>query len=449
MRRKPLYNDLNMKKYAVAAILSLLSLCSYADTGIGTSIIPENVTSVDPQPGQRVNLGISGSPLGLQYISVMFKRDVAVNPECEGEACIYLHGDDTPLQTVGVSGATVDYDQHKMGCVLFPFSCVADGLYRVTIPEGFWILQGDTPAYSGAFDLYYEVYMPQRISPAEQVVKELSEFRLEFPDFEQARLLSSKKIEFYRHSSPDVYPLTVTEGTNDDGSPANYILIKLREPVKTQGEYSLFIKAGAAEGVNAAGTGEETTDVNMEALYTYTLSQIDPPSIVPEEGAVESFVPFELTVPKGAEFWFVNDRAVSFIYPVNGDGSLARAAAYRLTTSRKEESDVITLTINENGRPADNIQARPGKYALQLASGLFSGSWNGEFINSAPFIYYYQIVSTPEGVEMNSIGEGQALPGGVYTLDGRKIANGAETIGIEALPGGVYVIDGKKKYIGK
>ncbi|MDE6291660.1 MAG: hypothetical protein K2M16_09010, partial [Muribaculaceae bacterium] len=184
-------------------------------------------------------------------------------------------------------------------------------------------------------------------------------------------------------------------------------------------------------------------------LYTYTLSQIDPPSIVPEEGAVESFVPFELTVPKGAEFWFVNDRAVSFIYPVNGDGSLARDAAYRLTTSRKEESDVITLTINENGRPADNIQARPGKYALQLASGLFSGSWNGEFINSAPFIYYYQIVSTPEGVEMNSIGEGQALPGGVYTLDGRKIANGAETIGIEALPGGVYVIDGKKKYIGK
>lgn len=431
---------MNIKTYVAAATMMLLSASAYADNSIGSSIIPDNVTVVYPTPDSRVDLGPNASPLGLQQISAMFRKDVSVNPDCDGKACIYLQGEETPLQTVGVSGASVDLEQSKMGSVLFPYSCTANGLYRVTIPEGFWILEG--AGLSGAFDLYYEILMPQKISPAVGVAKELKEFRLEFPGYDEARLLYPNRIEFFRHSSTGSYPLTITEGKNEDGSPANYILISLNEAVTEQGDYSLFVKAGAAAGIKYGEGGEETVDSNIEALYHYTISQLDAPAITPTEGTVENLGPFELTVPEGSDFWFLNDRAVSFIYPVEADGSLAPDAAYRVTARRINESDRIALTIWDNGQVYETVTPAPGHYALQLASGLFSGSWGGEFINSAPFIYYYQVVTDPSGV--NPAGNVVIRPRGIYTIDGKRISGDAES-----LPEGIYIIDGRKAVIGK
>ncbi len=439
---------MNIKKYAVVAALMMLCASSYADTNIGQSTLPENVATVYPQPDNRVNLGPNASPLGLQQISVLFKREVSVNPNCDGIACIYHEGDDTPIQTVGISGASVDFTQPKMGGVMFPYSCRENGFYRVTIPEGFWIISGDTPAYSGALDLHYEILNPQKISPSETIVAELSEFKLEFPGYQEARLLKANNIEFFRHSSPSSYPLTITEGKNDDGSPANFILIKLNTPVSEQGDYSLFVKAGAAEGVNNPGTDLEVSDKNLEALYQYTVSHINAPTIVPAEGPVERFVPFELTVPEGSDFWFVNDRAVSFIYPVNEDGSLAPDATYRLTAARKGESDVITLTINENGNLLEDVVPQPGNYALQLANGLFSGSWHGEFINSAPFTYYFNVLSDPDSVDQTPASSLHITNAkGIYSIDGKKISDASDPDLTDNLPNGIYIIDGKKTYI--
>ncbi|MDE6511988.1 MAG: hypothetical protein K2L00_07850, partial [Muribaculaceae bacterium] len=342
--------------------------------------------------------------------------------------------------------ASVDLTQSKMGSVMFPNSCTANGSYRVTIPEGFWMLDGH--GESGAFDLNYEILVPQRIWPTARVSTELKEFRLEFPGYDEARLLDARKIEFFRHSSTNVYPLSIAVGKNEDGSNANYISITLIEPVTEQGEYSLFVQDGAAEGVRHAGAEEETTDANIEALYRYTVSQIAAPKIAPTEGAVEAFSTFELTVPEGAEFWFVNDRAVSFIYPVEEDGTLSTNAAYRLTARKDNSTDKIVLTIVENGVPMTSVVPQPGSYALQLASGLFSGSWNGEFINSAPFVYYYNVPDMPDGVKITPAATEGNRQHGTFTLDGRKITDSKECgTPAELLPEGVYVIDGQKKYI--
>ncbi len=439
---------MNIKKYAIVATFMLLGMTSYAATSIGPSTIPENAVSVYPTPDSRVDLSPNASPMGLQQVSVLFNTVVSVNPACEGKACLYREGEPTPLQTVGISGASIDFTQPRMGWILFPYSCKENGFYRVTIPEGFWILDGDTPSYSGALDLYYEILNPQIVTPTNTVVKELSEFRLEFPDYQEATLLDARKIEFFRHSSPDAYPLTVTEGKNEDGSPANYLLITLNKPVTEQGDYSLFVKAGAAEGVKNIGSSDEVRDSNIEALYRYTISKIEAPAIVPEEGAVESFVPFELTVPEGADFWFLNDKAVSFIYKVNEDGSLSPDSEYRLTATRKDGTDVIVLTINENGRLIENVVPQPGNYALQLSSGLFSGSWNGEFINSAPFTYYYNVIAVPNSVD-------QVAPAkyilknfnGIYSIDGKKISDDSDIKTTDELPEGIYIINGKKTYV--
>lgn len=444
-----MYLIMNIKTIVSVSLLTMLYSPMQAGAYLGASSVPENVSAVYPTPDSRVDLGPNASPLGLQQISVVFNSDVTVNTDCTEKACIYLEGEDTPLQTVGISGASADLTQSKMGSVLFPNSCTANGSYRVTIPEGFWKLDGH--GLSGAFDLNYEILVPQRIWPAAGVASELKEFRLEFPGYDEARVLDPSKIEFFRHSSSSVYSLSITEGKNEDGSKSNYILISLTRPVTEQGEYSLFVQEGAAEGVSYGGSDDkpEKTDANIEAIYHYTVSQIAAPAIVPTEGTVEAFVPFELTVPEGAEFWFVNDRAVSFIYPVEADGTLSPDAAYRLTARKDDATDKIVLTIVENGEPMTSMFPQPGSYALKLATGLFSGSWNGEFINSAPFVYYYNVVDTPDGVKITPAAADSEGQRGIFTIDGRKLQGIQKTDRPENLPEGVYIIDGHKQYIKK
>ena len=438
---------MNMKTIAAAALLTMLGLPMTAAANPGSSILPDNVAAVDPQPDSRVNLGFNYYPYGLQYLTFTFRNDVAVNPACEGEACIYIDGQDTPLQTVGISGVSIDHMQGKIGQLSFPNACTSNGVYRVTIPEGFWIIEGTNPPYSGAMELNYEILVPQRISPDTQVVKELTEFRLEFPGYEEAKLLSPSKIEFFRTGSPEEYPLAISVGKNEDGSNANYILIKLMEPVTEQGDYGLFVQEGAAEGIRHDGENAEKSDPNIETVYQYTISKIDAPQILPSEGVVETFSPFELTVPGNPEFWFVNDRAVSFIYPVDDNGNISPDAAYRLTGKKDDNTEKIVLSVIEDGTPVTKIIPTPGNYALKLAAGLFSGSWNGEFINSAPFIYYYKVVDTTNGVKIIPTGMEYAAPKEIYTIDGRKIQSVQSTAGTENLPEGIYIIDGQKKYI--
>lgn len=437
---------MNTLKYASVIGLWMLSMPTYADSNLGPSTLPGNVAAVYPQPDSRIDIGPNASPMGAQQISVLFRKEVIVNSECEGEACIYREGDDTPLQTVGISGVSVDFTQPKMGCVLFPNSCNGNGTYRVTIPDGFWILEGETPAYSGALDLYYEILNPQTVTPAEGVVKELSEFKLEFPDYQEARLLKANKIDFFKLSSSTRYPITVTEGKNEDGSPANYLLIKLDNPVTEQGEYSLFVQAGAAECIRyGEGPGQDdvTTERNIEALYRYTVSQINAPTILPAEGVLQTFNTFELTVSQGMDFWFVNDKAQNFMYKVNEDGSLAPDPSYKLTGRRIEDSDKILLTINDNGQILTDVTPEPGAYALQLASGLFSGSIDGDFINSAPFVYYYNVIDIAESVNTPAASK-DGTAKGIYSIDGKKISDDSNFDPNRPLPEGVYIINGKK-----
>lgn len=443
---------MNVKKYAIIAIMMMLFSHTYADTHT-SSTYPENVTAIYPQPDSKVDLAPSAFPMGIQQISILFTDDVSVNPNCMEEACIYLDGEETPIQKVGISGASVDFEQKKMGCILFPHSCKSNGNYHVTIPDGFWVLEGKTGGYSKAFDLYYSILNPQRVSPAPTVMKELSEFRLEFPDYDVVKVLDPNKIELFKLSSDDKYPLSVSVGKNEDGTPANYILINLETPITQPGEYCLYVQKEAAEAIIYGGSPEQpeqtiiSTEPNVEALYKYTVSQIDAPTITPAEDVLESFSTFELSVPQGADFWFVNDKAVNFIYKVNEDGTLAPDASYRLKGKRIEDTDKILLNIIENGEIAESVTPEPGKYALQLAYGLFSGSWNGEFVNSAPFVYYYDVIGGTSSIKLPSNIDKSMNVKGIYTIEGKKISEKSGSTQINALPKGIYIIDGKKTYI--
>lgn len=430
----------------------MLAGTMYSDT-YASSTYPENVVAIYPQPDSRVDLAPSAYPMGIQQISIMFTENVSVNPNCKEEACIYLDGEETPIQKVGISGASVDYEQKKMGCVLFPYSCKSNGNYRVTIPDGFWILDGKNGGNSEAFELYYSILNPQRIYPAPSVMKELSEFRLEFPDYDLVKLLDPNKIELFKLSSDNTYPLSVSVGKNEDGTPANYLQINLNTPITQPGEYCIYVQKEAAEAIYYGGSNEQSestiisTEPNVEALYKYTISQIDAPTITPAEGLLDSFGAFVLTVPQGSDFWFVNDKAVNFIYKVNDDGTLAPDASYRLKGQRIEDTDKILLNIVENGEIAESVSPEPGKYALQLAYGLFSGSWNGEFVNSAPFVYYYDVTGDTSSVKRPSDIDKAKEVKGIYSIEGKMISEKSGSTQINALPKGIYIIDGKKTYV--
>ncbi|MDE6522568.1 MAG: hypothetical protein K2L17_07110 [Muribaculaceae bacterium] len=436
---------MNVKKYAIIAFIMMLSGSMYARKYL-SSTYPDNVTAIYPQPDSKVDLAPSAYPMGIQQISILFKDNASVNPNCKEEACIYLEGEENPIQKVGISGASVDFEQNNLACILFPYSCKSNGNYRVTIPNGFWILEGSTGGYSQPLELYYSILDPQRIYPAPSVMKELSEFRLEFPDYDHVNLLNPNKIELFQLSSDEKYPLSISVGNNEDGTPANFLQINLITPITKPGEYNLYVQREAAEAIYYDGL-KEISEPNTEALYRYTVTQIDAPSISPAEGVIENFSTFELTVPERADFWFVNDKAVSLIYRVNADGSLAPDASYRLRGQRLEGLDKILLNITENGKIIESVTPEQGNYALQLAGGLFSGSWNGEFINSAPFVYYFHATGDPDSVNLPSDIVKSKHTEGIYSIEGKIISEKSGSKQINALPEGIYIIDGKKTYV--
>ena len=210
----------------------------------------------------------------------------------------------------------------------------------------------------------------------------------------------------------------------------------------------------AVEAIHYDGAHEKSesaiisTEQNIEALYRYTVSQIDAPTISPSDRVLDSFSTFELTVPQGADFWFLNDKAINFIYKVNDDGSLAPDASYRLKGQRIGNTDKILLNVFENGAFAESVTPEPGAYALQLAYGLFSGSWNGEFVNSAPFVYYYDAIENINDITMLPSDTDNAIDAkGIYSIEGKKISGKSGSMQINALPDGIYIIDGKKTYV--
>ena len=112
---------MNGLRYAAVAA-ALMMACSAAEAYDinGSSTIPSNVTAVYPEPDRRVSLAPTEYPLGVQHISIVFDRDVTVNTACTEQAHIYRDGEDEPFQSVGVSGASVDFLDFTVAGLLFP-----------------------------------------------------------------------------------------------------------------------------------------------------------------------------------------------------------------------------------------------------------------------------------------------------------------------------------------
>ncbi|MDE7081152.1 MAG: hypothetical protein K2O78_05830 [Muribaculaceae bacterium] len=398
-----------------------------------TEIAP-GVQAVYPAPDQRVNVGPNDYYLGLQEIAFQYGQPLEVNRDCTGVACIYLQGDQTPIQSVGVEGASVDVMINSRCSVLFPYVCNANGSYTVTIPEGFWYVgEGEARTLSGAMTLDYEIYVPQAVWPAPGTLSELGTITVTFPDFEKAELLDKSLISLYGVGTVDDLAFDVTEGEY-----ANQLDIVLAAPVGKSGDYKLQLLAGAMRGVNADGSSE----ANSEMIYSWTVAAAGQPVITPAEGEVKEFSSFVLSVPEGAAFWFCDDRSKNYIYEADEEGNLYSDPLCMVKPVADIAAGTITLTVMETTEGKDTLIPADGYYCLVLAKGLYSGSWGDDFINSPELRYYYKVANNYSAVDSLESVDGESAD--VYNMQGVRVLRSVTADDLRSLPAGIYVYGNRK-----
>ncbi|MBD5355639.1 MAG: hypothetical protein HDR88_01335 [Bacteroides sp.] len=411
---------------------------------VDPSPLPSSVMAVNPSQGV-VDTSPNANPLGLGEISITFNTDPVVNPSATGVAYCYKEGELDPVATATVDNAYIDLMGLPVGAVSFKQKILSPGEYTVSIPEGFWLLDGDL---SPAIELRYEILDLYHISPRAGVVSGLEEIRITCPEADEVVRNTSITPEFYANNYDADYQLVYGYAP---GEKQNELIISFSQngiaipEILTPGTYLLFAPEGAftvrTYGPNYAEDPTDVTEITTpEIRMQYQVPSFPAPAIVPEEGLVKEFDSFTLTVTDEMELWMVDDMAGNYIYELLPDGNLADNPVCRLKATRVPDTNQFTLTMVGESPviPAD------GEYILRLANGLFSGLLNNEFTSSVAYEYWYEVKNTV-GVETidNTVSESNT----VYTFSGIRVLEGASANKVKSLPAGFYIVNGKEVVI--
>ncbi len=433
---------------AAAACAPCLMAQHAATPSVDILPLPNGISSVIPAQG-FIDISPNANPLGVGEITVRFPSIPELNRNCTADVKCWYNDGAEPIATANVTNAAVDMMGNPTSSILFGKNLTAAGTYHVEVPAGFWTVDGmSTPAFA----LNYEIFTLYELSPAAGVVDDFSEITLVFPGADEV-VRTSAAVEFYNMDTDDNYTLMFHNEASVPGGPNNKIVMTFANeagtpvPVLTQpGTYNFHCVADAFTvkkyGPNYASDPTDYTVWHTpEIVRHYQVPNFPAPSISPEQGEVTSFEKFTLTMPEDFQLFIVDNMTTSYIYPLMPDGSMGTDALCRLKATRNfdvENEVYLTVTDARGVAIEGGIKPEPGQYVLVLANALLSGMYDGQFINSVSYRYVYTVKSDiPDSVEGVIISEPVCV--GVYTLDGKKIADSPE-----ALPAGIYVVDGKK-----
>ncbi len=346
------------------------------------------------------------------------------------------------MATATVANAYTDMTGAPVGVINFGQKITTAGVYTVSIPPGFWLL-GDKATPSPAVELNYEILNLYTVSPRAGVVESLNEIMLDFHHGE-AWVNEEVKPEFIANDSDEVYDLVYTFPTDYN----NKIYFTFTQggvevgQITTPGTYLFFVPEKAFKirtyGPNFPTDPDDFTDVwTPEIRVQYQIPTFPAPAIEPEQGLVEEFDTFTLTVTDEMELWMVDDMAGNYIYELMPDGTLADNPVCRLKAQRVPDANQLTLTVIGDSpvRPAD------GHYILRRANGLFSGMFSDEFTSSVSYEYQYEVKGS---VGVETIGDGLSDNNTVYTFNGIRVLENASADRVKTLPAGFYIINGRK-----
>lgn len=423
---------------------------------------PAGVRVVSPDQG-LVDLSGDKSPKGVGEISFTFSStDIKIAEGMKAE--LWKEGE---LYRYNVS-AYVDAMGNPLASIFFG-ACTKPGWYEVKIPEGFFVVSGHTIE---AFSLFYQIDEPFSIYPAPGVVEDLSELVFKFVDCDQ--------IVINNRAVSTIFPLGVLDSNNNSYNiipkvdnaehcvylkfDNNGIAAYLTEPAT----YSIDIPAGYLEArVWGPNYATDPTDYVAHVNPRYTLKYIIPsypqPDCDPESGTeVDGFYSFSLTLPRGAELQFVNDRSTSGIYPMNPDGTVDMSEmvyALKLKEATNDDTGEGPSCDKTNGivtyflyDTANNVfyskpqTPAPGEYAFVCDAGSFTVNWTGLsgntewFVQNAPFRYLYTVRNNSTAVE--EIEEAENF--NVYSVTGLTVGRNMSKEAVEALAPGFYIVNGRK-----
>lgn len=405
--------------------------------------LPAGVTSVQPPQG-IVNLDGEVSPLGAGSVTVYFSTAPEKNPAAAKlDVAIYKVGEDTPLETVKCSTASVDAMGQSAGMITFKGDYTKKGEYKIVIPAGCWLLAG---APSPEITLFYEITRDYLVNPAGIVEAPFKEFELIFPSAQFAQYNGSG-VQFYMEGTTENIPLSIAVvPPSIDGEETNTFLVTINggNGVSEPGIYTFKCQAGAFDIIwwDPAMEGDLSKGRQLKSDIMdikFTIPEMPEPSIEPADGSkLIAFTTFKCVMPHVDDYSFLlGDNMVrNYIYPASDEwvkGNLY-TAIYKMEfhpESTPGAGDSYTFNnktgeftlANEDGD--EEFIPAPGNYILKLGAGLYSGqNKNGKFCNSAAYEYRYTIILDPTVYEVaTEAGEYDSLetievnfPNAVYVL---------------------------------
>lgn len=400
------------------------------------SPLPEGVYSVSPAQGW-VDTSNNASPMGVSDIAITFTTTPEVNPMCQGEIALYVDGSDIPAETLGAAWATrVDAMGYPVGGFTFSKTWNAPGLYRITVPEGAWLLNG-TP--SPAIELNYGIRRLQTLTPAPGIYESIDALTLQLAGTDVVQsALSSKQPAFFMGATDITFSVDIEE--YDDNSE---VFMRFSQPVTAAGTYTLLIPGGAFTYTTV--DGEEIS--SQEIVAQYTISAIPVPEITPAPGEVAGFDRFTITMPEGYSISMVDNMGAWYIYPVT-DGEVGQngVAMVKIQSYSKQDNTVELAVIDEDGYVVEKpFVPEAGEYALRIRNNSISGFYDGTFLNCPPFTYYYTV---NPNVGVGKLGAVEAAAD-VYTAAGILVGHNMERTEMQQLPAGLYIISGGRKVVVK
>lgn len=427
---------------AAAALFAPAALAQHApQPSVDPIALPSGINSVSPTQG-FVDVSPNANPKGLGEITLNFSAAPTVNTSCTAEAKCWYNGQTNPISTATVANIAVDMMGVPMASIMFAGPLTQPGTYHIEIPEGMLIVNGTT---TPAVALNYEIYDLYHLTPAPGVVDNFSQISLLFPNADKVTVKPSA-VEFLLVGTDNLTPLSFKQTSEIPGGPQNTVVMSFLEEdgdtplpyLTTPGTYLFHAVADAFTAITyGPNYASDPTDYvewkSPEIVCHYQVADFPAPAIEPEEGDVESFEKFTLTMPSDFQLFMVDNMTTSYIYPLLADGTVGTEVIARLKASRDWDiADEVYLTV-VGGEP---VTPAPGKYVLVLSNALISGMYDGAFINTVSYRYVYNVVGDPNSV--TGVRIEKPVFQGIYTLDGKRISEDAN------LPAGLYIIDGKK-----
>ncbi len=431
--------------------------------------------SVSPVQG-FVDISNNASPNGVSSIGLSFSQEVVPNAANTEPALLYHNDMDTPAASTLIT--SIDTETWRLGGVIFKDrTWNVAGVYKVEIPAGMFCYASgvnDLGEPTGTeptpgMTLYYEIYKGYSLSPASGTYGSLSEAELTFTDaYEVEANPSANTISFYMDNSMDSYMVKyelVAPTTDDEhyavkfsfGSNGSY------GEVSTPGIYGLLIPAGAftyrSPGPSFATDPTDYVErTNEEILVKYTVPRYPAPEIDPDPNfAIKQFDSFNIYLPDGFTLWFADNMAQNNIYRVDEEGNIdtTKVYAYAKAGAANASDGFVTLNLYDpvSHQPlATYTPDEPGLYCLRLCTSLLFGEWPAAVSGGEPYLggsdaydYFYTVISATTGIGCPGVEAETISPlGGVYNLNGVRVAEEADAATMRSLPKGVYISGGRK-----